>query len=339
LNKKANTHPIVSAAIPTTTNSAGIDQEGTDFSYFTKVKLGSKGTVVNMLLDTGAGTSWVMGHSCASEPCKTHNAFGAEDSDTFKETGVDFELHYGSGNVSGSMATDTLSLAGFSVKATFGIADVTSPDFNNFPIDGILGLSQSKGPNPTFMETLVESKVLKSNIFGVSLSRSSDGPNTGVINFGTLDTSRFTGSLGYSTLHENEEGDWAIPMDDISFDGKKAGIQYKLAYIDTGTSYIFTTKEEVKKLHDVIPGATSKDGITYKVPCTTTTDLKFTFGENSYTVSSKDWVGPKVNGECTSNVYGHDVVGEAWLLGDTFLKNVYAVFDIDQNRIGNQHPP
>jgi hypothetical protein len=336
VEQRDKTYKIVSAAIPTTTNSIGVDQDGTDFSYFAQVRIGSNGTPMNMLLDTGAGTSWVMGHDCTSEPCKNHNNFGAQDSTTYKETGVDFELHYGSGNVTGHMATDTFTLAGLTVKPTFGVALVASDDFNNFPIDGILGLAQSKGPHDTFIETLVASKILKANMFGVSISRSADGPNTGVLNFGFPDTTRFVGDLAYTSVHaeKKEQGDWAIPMDDISFDGKKAGIQFKVAYIDTGTSYIFTRKEEVKKLHDLIPGATSEDGITWRVPCTTITDLRLTFGTNSYAISSKDWVGPVKDGKCTSNIYGHDVVGDAWLLGDTFLKNVYAVFDVDQHRIG-----
>ena len=329
-----NNYKISTAAVPTTTASAGIDQDGTDYSYFAQVKLGSNGTVMNMLLDTGAGTSWVMGHDCKSAPCKTHNNFGATDSTTFKSEAVTFELHYGSGNVSGTMATDTLAIAGFTLKPTFGIATVASDDFKNFPIDGILGLAQSKGPHTTFVESLVASKLLAANLFGVSISRSSDGPNTGVINFGTPDTTRFVGDIAYTHVNGSDRDDWAIPMEDISFDGKKAGIQFKLAYVDTGTSYIFSKKEEVKRLHDAIPGATSEDSITWRVPCTTTLPLQLTFGANTYSIDARDWVGPNVKGNCTSNIYGHDVVGDAWLLGDTFLKNVYAVFDIDGNRIG-----
>ena len=76
------------------------------------------------------------------------------------------------------------------------------------------------------------------------------------------------------------------------------------------------------------------DNETWTVPCTTTISLTFTFGGTAYTVSPKDWIGPMGNGVCTSNVFGHVVVAGAWLLGDTFLKNVYTVLDVDQNRIG-----
>ena len=68
--KRTNTYKIMPAATPTQSMSAPIDQDGTDFSYFTEITLGSSKTLVYMLLDTGAATTWVMGKSCTSGPCK-----------------------------------------------------------------------------------------------------------------------------------------------------------------------------------------------------------------------------------------------------------------------------
>jgi hypothetical protein len=336
VKRAANTYNVVTAATPTQTNSAGIDQDGTDYSYFAQVSLGSPGKSLYMLLDSGAGQSWVMGSTCTSTPCKSHNSFGPGDSTTFKaiESGPTLTLAYGSGSVSGTFANDTLSFAGMTIPVTLGIANITSNDFNAFPMDGILGLSQAAGPYPTFIQSLVASKTLKSNLFGVSINRNSDGPNTGEINFGAPDTSRYSGNLNFNAVASNAEGDWAIPMDGLGLVGKDAGITGKLAYIDTGTSYIFAPAADVAKFHGTVPGAKSSDDVTWSVPCTTTTPLTFTFSGITYDVPSEDWVGPMANGACTSNVYGHPVVDGEWLLGDTFLKNVYTVFDIDGNRVG-----
>ena len=332
--KRANAYTIVSAAPPSQTNSAGIDQDGTDYSYFAQVLLGSNNTPLYMLLDTGAGTSWVMGPSCTSAPCKTHNSFGAANSATFQTLPQSFSVAYGSGAVSGMMASDSLSIAGMKFSFDIGIANVTSNDFNAFPIDGILGLSQANGSTPNFLQTMVAAKVLKANVFGMDLNRASDGTNTGEINFGAPDPSRYSGPLGYTPVSTNAEGDWAIPMDNVAVGTTQAGITGKLGYIDTGTSYIFGPANDVATFHALIPGAKSADGVTYSVPCTTTTSISFTFGGVAYSVLSKDWIGPMVNGACTSNVYGHAVVDGQWLMGDTFLKNVYAVFDVDLNRVG-----
>lgn len=201
-------------------------------------------------------------------------------------------------------------------------------------MDGILGLSLGKSNNPSFIDSLIASKALKSNIFGMSLNRASDGPNTGEINFGAIDTSRFSGDLSYTAVSSAAGGFWAIPMANAGLGTTQAGITTKLAYIDTGTSFIFCPSSDAKLFHAVVPGATTTDNVTWHVPCTTTTSVTFTFGSTAFSVSSKDWVSAPSSGVCTSNIYGHDIVDGNWLLGDTFLKNVYAVFDADQSRVG-----
>lgn len=288
-----------------------------------------------MLLDTGAGQTWVMGDTCTSSPCKSHNTFGPGDSTTYQAVPKDFKIEYGTGDVAGVQVIDDVGIAGFKLSMTFGVANKTSDQFNSFPIDGILGLNQQKSQTPNFLQVLAASKLLKSNIFGVSISRASDGANNGAINFGQPDTSKYSGDLSYTSVSTNAQNDWAIPIDDLGVGDKKSGITDTLAYIDTGTSFIFCDADDAKTFHALIPGATvASDGVTYHVPCTTTDSAFFTFSGVTYQVSSKDWVGPKVNDRCTSNIYGYPVVPGAWLLGDTFLKNVYAVFDVDRNRVG-----
>jgi hypothetical protein len=340
IEKRGNTYVIYNASTPTQANSAGIDQDGTDYSYFAQIGFGSADTMMYMLLDTGADTSWVMGSACTSDPCKIHNLFGASNSKTLKTLSTPFSIQYGSGSVSGLLATDSMSFAGMNLAMTFGLANITSSDFNSFPIDGILGLSLAKSSTPSFVDVLVASKALKSNIFGVSLNRESDGTNTGEISFGAPDTSRYTGSLNYMSVNTSQTGgDWAIVMDNVGFGTSQAGITGKQAYIDTGTSFIFCPPADAATLHALIPGTTTVNGETYYAPCSTTTSVTFTFGGTTYSVSSKDWLSPPANGVCTSNIYGRAVIAGAWLVGDTFLKNVYAVFDIDQTRVGEWiHP-
>ncbi|KAH8793553.1 aspartic proteinase [Hyaloscypha sp. PMI_1271] len=332
-----NTYSVQTAANPAQTNSAGINQDGTDFSYFAQVQFGSANTPLYMLLDTGASTTWVMGPSCGSDACKSHDSFGAADSKTFKTTTDPFSVAYGAGSVRGTLASDSVSIAGMKFQMTFGIANITSDDFKYFPIDGILGLSLQKGSTPSFIETLVASKAVKSNIFGISLNRASDGDNTGEINFGAVDNSKFTGSLNYLPVSANSAGDWAIPMANVGFGSNQAGVTGKLAYIDTGTSFIFAPPDQAAAFYAVVTGAkilSTGATVTYSVPCDTTTALTFTFGKTTYSVSPKDWVSASVNGVCTGNVFGRTIVADSWLLGDTFLKNVYAVFDVDQTRVG-----
>ncbi|KAI6381060.1 hypothetical protein MCOR25_001359 [Pyricularia grisea] len=333
--RQNNRYTISRAQDPKAANSIPLNQDGTDFSYFVDVGLGSGPKQMLMLLDTGAGTTWIMGSTCKSSPCTVHNTFGPDDSSTFKAVAKSFSISYGSGSVSGSLAQDTLSLAGKKIPMTIGIANVTSDHFNHFPFDGILGLSMASGATDNLLQTLKKEKAFKSNVMGVYVNRNSDGPNMGEVTFGGTDSSKYTGDITYTTVPDNAGGVWAIPMGDLSYDGKKAGISGRRAYIDTGTTYIFGPPGDVSAIHKQIPGAKSSDGVTYTAPCNSNKSLTVSFSGTSYTIFTGDWLqAPNSDGECVSNLYGNEVVKGSWLLGSTFLKNVYAVFDMDQTRIG-----
>ena len=288
-----------------------------------------------MLMDTGASATWVMATSCESPACLVHNTYGPSKSKTYNATSGTFDIAYGTGQVSGGVASDTVSFAGLTLSLTFGVANSTSNDFLNFPFDGIMGLARDPGSYPTVLHAISTAKVLKYNVFGVNLDRDSDGLHNGEINFGAPDTSKYSGSLGYTAL-SSSGGDWVIAADGVGVNGKSAGITGRSAYIDTGTSYIFIPPADASALHGLISGSQlSSDGKTWYVPCTTTSAVQFTFSGVSYSVPSEDWVGGKSGGSlCTSNIFPGTPVGDNWLLGDTFIKNVYTVFDSDQSRIG-----
>lgn len=325
---------MVAPATPTQSNSGGIYQDGTDYSYFIQAQLGSRATPMYMLIDTGASTTWVMGSGCKSAACTTHNSFGSADSTTFKDTGTSFSVGYGSGDVSGDLIEDSMKVAGLSVTYSFGLANETSSQFTQFPFDGILGLSM--GAEPNFLASLKKAKVVDSNIFAVSLSRSSDGTNEGEISFGAANPSKYTGAISYTALSTKDS--WAIPMGDVTVSGKSIGITSKPAYIDTGTTFAFGPPADVTALYKTIPNSKSTDnGVTWTVPCDYTISIAFTFSGKSYALSAKDFLSPRSDGTCTGNIYGMEVVTGAWLLGDVFLKNVYTVFDLDQSRIGKKN--
>lgn len=329
---RENKYAVVEPATPTASNSAGIYHDGSDYSYFIQAKIGASQTPLYMLLDSGAGTTWVMGSTCESAPCKKHDTFAVKDSKTFEPDTKPFSISYGTGRVSGQLGRDTISAAGMTVAMTFGVASETSDDFNHFPFDGILGLSMSKGVSDNFMGVLVDKKALSSRIFSVSLGRYSDGSNHGQVTFGGTDPAKYTGNIKYTAVSAKGHGDWTIPMDDLGYDGKSSEIKGRLAYIDTGTSYVFGPGADVAALHKMIPGSTTTDQIEYTVPCDSK-GLTVTFSGITYTISTKDWLS-KSGDRCISNIYGHEVVQNSWLLGDLFLKNVYSVFDADEKRIG-----
>lgn len=333
LAKRDNEYNVMEATKSTRKHTQGVDQDGTDYSYFIEVGVGSEKKPMYMLIDTGAGSSWVMGTNCTSKACSMHNTFGSDDSDTLEETDKSFNIAYGSGKVSGNWANDTITVAGMDISYQFGLTHTTSDQFLDFAFDGILGLAINKGSSGSFLNALAESKEVDKTMFCVALNRADDGTNEGEISFGSPNPDKYTGKITYTSI--GEDNDWAIKMDDMGYNGEQAGVGGMRSFIDTGTSFMFGSPANVKKVHALIEGAESKDGTTYHVPCDSKGNMTIKFSGVDYVISPKDWVSPpNKEGKCTSNLYGFEVVKGAWLLGDTFIKNVYAVFDADERQIG-----
>ncbi|OAP54298.1 hypothetical protein AYL99_11399 [Fonsecaea erecta] len=335
--KRNNVFSVVNSSAPNVPNAMAINEDGDDYTYFSTMKFGSKGQEMYMLIDSGSANTWVMGSNCKSDACQIHNTYGSEDSSTLQTTTQTWSMTYGTGEVEGVVVKDTVQLANYTVELGFGLASSASDDFNNYPMDGILGLGRPASDalgSPTIMQVLNEKGQLSANILGVHLQRSSDGTNDGQITFGGIDSSKFNGKLSYSkTLNTNS---WQIAASDAGVDGKSVGFQSKTAMVDTGTSYILLPPSDAAALHQLIPGS-SANGETYTIPCSSSANVFFTISGFQYSVSPKDYVGKPSgsSGSCQSNIIGHQAFGpNDWILGDVFLKNVYTVLDFDNARVG-----
>jgi cathepsin D len=333
--KRDNKFPVVLSNQPSNPNALAIHQDGSDFSYFSTVKFGSEGKEMYMLIDTGSANTWVMGSTCKSASCGIHNTFGSADSNTLKMTTKAWSLAYGTGEVDGLVASDKVAFAGYSLDLSFGLASVASDDFNNYPMDGILGFGPPQSNElgtKTIMAALDDQTKLKDNILGVHLQRAADGTKDGELIIGGIDKSKFSGDLNY--LPAVNANSWEIKVDDAYVGGSACGLSGKTAMIDTGTSYLLMPPSDADAVHSKIPGS-AHNGEMFALPCDSSVSLQIGFNGVKYTVSPKDYVGKVSGSGCISNIIGHQAFGPGqWILGDVFLKNVYTVFDFDKDRIG-----
>lgn len=77
----------------------------------------------------------------------------------------------------------------------------------------------------------------------------------------------------------------------------------------------------------------------YSYECASPPTVAFSFGSSSdqWALSSDSFNLGKVSKgseRCVGAVVGADIGLNAWILGDVFLRNVYATFDLGQNRVG-----
>ncbi|KAJ5143971.1 uncharacterized protein N7515_002758 [Penicillium bovifimosum] len=338
--RRANNYTIVEAYTPSLDNSVQLNQDGTDYSYFCPIQIGSEKQLMWMQVDTGAPSTWVYGSQCDRPICQNRRTFNSSKSTSYeKYSSSGFTIYYGSGEIDGELGNDTISIAGLEITQTFGLATNASERFENYPFDGILGLGRSYTNGwklPSFMDIVADKKLLKSNLVGFSLSRAETDAKDGEVNFGGVDTTKFDGTISY-TRTEGEV--WSIPMDDAYVNGQKCNFSRTLATIDTGTTYVLIPPDDAKTLFSLVPGSfqQSDNPSNYLVPCTSTATIEFEFSGVRYNISPKDYIGSALEDDpdhCISTIVSYAQNNATWLVGDVFLKNVYTVFDFDNAQIG-----
>ncbi|KAF8475037.1 aspartic peptidase domain-containing protein [Kalaharituber pfeilii] len=337
--KRQNSFDFLRSNEPKTPDSLAVHQDGHDFSYFSEVQFGSSNKTFLLVVDTGSSDTWVPSSNCTSRACNNHATFGEADSTTLEFQRRNFQITYGTGDVRGIVVRDDVSFAGFRINIDFGLSTVVSSEFSDFVIDGIMGLGfpeASQQQASTIMEVLVAENLISDKLFGVALSRASDGLGDGVLHFGAVDKDYFEGDLVW-VPSISEYGYWEVQLEGFSRGDEQIDFQNRTVIIDTGTSLILIPEDDAIALHDNIEGLQS-DGMQFAVPCNLNETIDVTFGGVKYSIPPSDWIGERLidlPGFCLSYIMARQILGpRTWLFGDVFLKNVYATFDMDNQKIG-----
>jgi len=337
---------VTKANPPTGNNSLGLDVEGDDLGYFATIQAGTPLRNFSLIMDSGSSDFWIGGEGCISESggdCGNHVFLGPNSSSSFQDSGKNFQVTYGSGQVAGNIISDNVNLAGFTLNNhTFGVALVESQDFtNNSLADGLMGLAKSPLSQQgviTPVESLAKQGSISEAITSYKLSRTADGLNDGEITFGGLDQSKFDPKTAVTVDNVNALGFWEAPMN-ISVNGQDLGLTGRTSILDTGTTLIIAPSNDVTAVHAKIPGAKSDGQGGFTIPCTNTAVLSMTFGGQQFDINPLDLLFTPVDpnnlqGECISALAAGQIGGPLqWLAGDVFLKNAYYSTNVDKNTI------
>jgi cathepsin D len=176
-----------------------------------------------------------------------------------------------------------------------------------------------------------------------SVSTSSSGDTEipgGVFTLGGTNTTLFSGDIDFLNL-QGTPSFWLLTLSELSVQSQtiSLGSSSQLAAIDTGTTLIGGPSEAVQNFYAAIPGSAAvpqQQGF-FSFPCSTTLNTTISFGGNTWSISSEDMnVGPVSQGssDCLGGLFdlsmGSNIPegsgNPSWVVGDTFLKNVYTVF-------------
>jgi len=339
---------VTKANPPTTENSIGIDIEGNDIGFLATLQIGTPPRDFEMLMDSGSADMWVGSENCKSSTggtCGDHNFIGPASSSTFSDSGVSWNITYGTGAVSGTKVTDNVFIAGLALpKHNFGVANNESAQFtdDSVPFDGLVGLAQSRlseQKNLSPVEALARSNLIAAPITSYKIPRLADGKNDGQITFGGLDTTKFDPATLITLDNRSRVGFWEASMTAVAVSGRPMlNITGRSAILDTGTTLIIAPPPDALAVHGAIPGSKFDNLNGFTVPCTTTVTVELTFGGTAFAIDPRDLaiapLNPANPNDCISGIAAGTIGGpNRWLIGGVFLKNAYFSHNVASNQM------
>jgi len=336
--------------------------QGGDASYFGTVDIGTPPQSFNVILDTGSSDLWVADSNCGN--CdQTTPVFNSGASKTFEQVQTSpIPISYGSGNVAGILATESVSMGNFSITAQgFLSVESVSKDLLTGSVSGIMGLAfgaiSSTGAIP-FWNALITDNQLAAPEMAFWLTRFrgtnfKDEEPGGSFTLGGTNASLFQGDIEFLPMAgPSQPTFWLLGVSVINVQGQSLKLaatgNNALAAIDTGTTLIGGPTTDVANLWAQIPGSAlvgpTMPGF-YEFPCSTTLNISMGFGGSVWPISPDDMnLGSGTGGGnmCLGGIFdlsqGSSIEANqgnpSWVVGDTFLKNVYSVFRQDPLSIG-----
>ncbi|KAG7093524.1 hypothetical protein E1B28_007198 [Marasmius oreades] len=328
--------------------------QGLDSSFYGSLAVGTPAVSYNVVLDTGSADMWLAdSSSCGTSRCGGIPTFATSESSSVKDTKTPFSIVYGSGFASGRLVSDTVQMAGFSVSnQVFGLCNNVSQDLLSYPVSGLLGLAFqtiAASEATPFWEALVKDGTWDSPLMAFQLTRYANmtrGKSLepgGSFTMGFVNSSLYTGDIDYNNIPSGQGTYWVQEMTSLTVQGNSISLpsgSQSYAAIDTGTTLIGGPPSAIASIYAQIEGSRVGTGDYegyYLYPCKTIVDVTVAFGGRSWPISNADFQVDQASSTlCVGAFFAISGGGSApaWIVGDTFLKNVYSVYRYNPPSVG-----
>ena len=340
--------------------------------YYANVSVGNPGQLIQLQIDTGSTDVWMTDSGasyCRIHPSGCiGGTFDPSRSSSYKV--VDrggFQIQYvdETGSV-GDYFSDDISIGGVALTGQqMGLATQTTIGTGiiglGFTADEAVCSSSGVGPCDTY-PSLIDNMVNQSkiNTHAYSLWLNDLESNTGSVLFGGVDTEKYMGKLVTLPILRDAMSD-SFTSFSVAWTGFGIGTpqgeetQFVApdfavpAILDSGTTVALLPDDLANQLYTQFGAVMSDEVGAYVAPCylqTANATLDFAFGgpggptirvpvgEFLISLEGDGYPAPKFkNGNTACMVGFQEAAGNPILLGDTFLRSAYVVYDIDNREV------
>ncbi|KAK0739966.1 aspartic peptidase domain-containing protein [Apiosordaria backusii] len=324
----------------------GAQDQQNDMEYLCEVLIGTPPQKVLLDFDTGSADLWVR-----------PDAFKHAESSTFELLKhKSWKIQYGDGSTaSGFVGHDTISIGGLVIKQqAVEVAKHVSSQFSQGVMGGLLGLAFKqintvyttlgmRDPQPTPVDNMIAQEDIpkEAELFTSAFYSSRDLQPESFYTFGWIDQDLVKKSGEEITWAkvDNSQGFWLFDSESASIDGNKVELSGNKAIADTGTTLALISDEACDALYKKIDGASySEQYQGYLIPKTVKVDdlpdFSVAVGEKEFVIQKEDLIFADAD---DSNYYGGVQSRGSMpfdILGGTFLKSIYAIWDQGNSRFG-----
>ncbi|KAK1715941.1 eukaryotic aspartyl protease [Colletotrichum lupini] len=329
-----------------------------DSMYLCEVSIGTPPQKFKLDFDTGSSDLWVFSTELSSATQKGHNIFDASKSSTYKKLdGKTWKISYGDGSsASGDVGTDNLVLGGLTVEnQAIESASQLADQFSQGSGDGLLGLAfgsintvmrdgNFRDPVATPVENMIAQQDIPKDaelFTSAFYSERDEAKPRSFYTFGWIDTDLVSASgedIHWTDI-DNSQGFWMFESGSASINGKAVTQSGNKAIADTGTTLALVSDEVCDALYKAIPSAKYDDQQQgYVLPTSTKADdlpeFKVAVGDKEFVIQKEDLAfAPASDGFWYGGVQSRGS-NEFDILGDAFLKSIYAIWDQGNTRFG-----
>ena len=323
-----------------------------DTLYFANASLGTPPQSLRFHLDTGSSDLWANSKksdicSAAGNLCSNSGAYDANASSTYSYVNSLFNISYIDGSSAlGDYATDTFAFGGQTIKdLQFGIGYRSSSQESimgiGYAVNEVQVARAGGKPYANLPALLAKDGVTNTNAYSLWLNDLD--ASTGSILFGGVDTAKYSGQLSKLPIIQ-EEGvfvEFIIALTGLGQNGEPGSIfnnQTVAVLLDSGSSLTYLPDNIVSSLYTEFKASYDSGQGAAFVDCNLANkkaSLDFTFTSPTISVALNELV--VVSGYQRGKpicILGIAPAGDSTsVLGDTFLRSAYVVYDLDNNQI------